>query len=164
VLAEVRVEDAFAENVGSGARCGVRRPGRRAPEKILAATGRRHSPVKPIFKQGCRELILGHVDRRQGGDALDNCAQRLRRKHREWSRQKSAKEWIRSMAHAWAAAMYPRAIRRDRHEDAASICIRAACSAGEERFLRSTLLPVLCSNDASEQNRLFCQKVICFIF
>jgi hypothetical protein len=134
------------------------------PQRHLAPTGKRHSPVKLIFRQGYRELIMGHVDRRQGGDALCNCAQRLRRKHREWSRHKTAKAWLRAMAGAWAAAMYPHAIRRDQQQDPAEVCIQAALAAGEEQFLDSTLLPFLSSREASRENQLFSQNVICSIF
>ena len=57
-----------------------------APPQQLAPSGRRNSPVQPSLKGGYRELELSHVSRRQGGVALENCALRLRRKHRTWSK------------------------------------------------------------------------------
>jgi hypothetical protein len=135
-----------------------------APEGRLAATGRRHSPVKPIFKQGYRERIFGHVERHPGGHVLDNCAQRLWRKRREWLRHETKKAWVRAMAQAWAAAMYPHAIRRDQLQDPATVCAHVAMAAGEEQFLYSKLLPCLRANEASDENQMLCQNVICSIF
>ena len=134
------------------------------PKRHLAPTGRRHSPENPLFNEGYRELTMGHVDRRQGGDALVNCAQRLRRKRRAWSKRKAQKEWLKLMAQAWAAAIYPHAVQRDRQEDPADICMKAAVSAGEQQFGESTLLPLLRSNETVSRKRQRCEQVICSIF
>jgi hypothetical protein len=68
------------------------------------------------------------------------------------------------MARAWAAAMYPHSVHRDRKADPATVCMKAAVLAGEEQFSTSILLPLLRSNETSEKNRLLSQKVICSIF
>ena len=45
-----------------------------APSPQLAATGRRNSPIPRALKDGYRELEFEHVELRQGGTALENCA------------------------------------------------------------------------------------------
>jgi hypothetical protein len=135
------------------------------PKPLIAGTGRRNSPVPRALKNGYRELEFGHVDRRQGGTALENCALRLRRKHRAWCRPGTAeKSWIDQMAQAWAAAMYPEAVRRDVRQNPATVCRAAARSAGEESFCKAILLPILRAQQASLENRLQCERVRFRIF
>jgi hypothetical protein len=135
------------------------------PPDQLAPSGRRNSPINPALKNGYRELQLGHVDKRQGGDALDNAAQRLRRKHRDWSKDgRVEKIWLQLMAIAWAAALYPHAARRDYQYDPAVVCRLAAAAAHEESFCEAELIPKLDDQQASALNRQFCQRVKAPIF
>jgi hypothetical protein len=136
-----------------------------APKPGLAPSGRRNSPVPRALKNGFRELEFKHVERRQGGTALENCALRLRRKHREWCRPKAQEEsWIEAMAQAWAAAMYPHALRRELQQNPATVCERAARAVGEGSFCEAVLLPFLRAKEASDENRLQCERVKFRIF
>jgi hypothetical protein len=136
-----------------------------APAPRLADTGRRNSPVSRALKNGYRELEFGHVERRQGGTALENCALRLRRKYREWCRPKAKeKTWIDAMARAWAAAMYPHAVCRDLQQNPTIVCEEAARAVGERSFCEAVLLPFLRAQEASHENRLQCERVRFRIF
>jgi hypothetical protein len=135
-----------------------------APIAELAPGGRRNSPTHSALKDGYQEFEIGHVELRQGGTALTNCALRLRRKHRRWSKDSSARDWLRPMAKAWAAAMYPHALRRDCKQEPSDICRAAAAAAGEVDFLDRRLLPFLRDQEASAENRLMCQIVTFDIF
>jgi hypothetical protein len=133
----------------------------RAPPPILAAeTGHRNSPTHSALKNGYRELQFGHFKKAQGGDALENIAQRLRRKHRDWSRVgRVEKEWLQWMAIGWAATLYPHAARRTYQEDPVAVCRRMARAAREEAFCERWLIPILNEQEASANNRVFCQRV-----
>jgi len=135
-----------------------------APPQQLAPTGKRNSPVSPSLKGGYRELELFHVHRRQGGTALENCALRLRRKHRTLSRTPTASVWLRKMAQAWAAATYPQAVRRELNQEPTAICQAAAQAANETEFFEKVLLTHLRAQEKSEANRLHCQSVSVHIF
>jgi hypothetical protein len=128
-----------------------------APPQQLAPTGRRNSPVHPALKDGYRELDISHVDRRQG--ALANCALRLRRKHRTWSKNSAEGARMHKMAQAWAAATYPHAVRRQLNQEPTAICQAAAQAAGETEFFEKVLLPNLQAQERDEENRLHCQSV-----
>jgi hypothetical protein len=135
-----------------------------APPQQLAPSGRRNSPVHPSLKGGYRELELSHVSRRQGGVALENCALRLRRKHRTWSKNSMARLWLRKMAQAWAAASYPHAVRRELNQEPTAICQAAGQAATETEFFEKILVPHLRAQEKSEANRLHCQSVSVHIF
>jgi hypothetical protein len=135
-----------------------------ASPKQLAPTGKRNSPVRPSLKNGYRELELFHVSRRQGGAALENCALRLRRKHRTWSEDPTARAWMRKMAQAWAAATYPHAVRRELNREPTAICQAAAQAANETKFFEEILLPHLQAQERDEANRLSCQSISFDIF
>jgi len=135
-----------------------------APPQKLAPTGKRNSPVSPSLKGGYRELELFHVSRRQGGAALENCALRLRRKHRTWSKNSMARLWLRKMAQAWAAATYPHAVRRELNQEPTAICQAAAQAANETEFFEKKLLHHLQAQERDEENRLHCQSVSVHIF
>jgi hypothetical protein len=131
-----------------------------APQNNIAPTGRRNSPVSPCLKNGYRELEISHLNRWLGGVALENCALRLRRKHRSWSKGNSlAKAWLHRMAQAWAAATYPHAVRRDFQQEPTAICQAAARAANESAFFQATLLPHLHVQESDEVNRIHCQSV-----
>jgi hypothetical protein len=110
-----------------------------APKPGLAPSGRRNSPVPRALKNGFRELEFKHVERRQGGTALENCALRLRRKHRD-------------------------ALRRELQQNPATVCERAARAVGEGSFCEAVLLPFLRAQEASDENRLQCERVKFRIF
>ena len=133
------------------------------PPQKLAPTGKRNSPVHPSLKSGYRELELSHVSRRQGA-LLANCALRLRRKHRTWSKNSVASAWLHNMAQAWAAATYPHAVRRELNQEPTAICRAAAQAANEMEFFERKLLPHLDAQEKSEANRLHCQSVSVHIF
>ena len=133
-----------------------------APTAELAPGGRRNSPTHSALRDGYQELEMGHVESRQGG--LTNCALRLRQKRRRWSKDRSGRDWLRRMAEAWAAAMYPHAFRRDCKGEPEDICRAAATAAGELDFLDRHLLPFLRDQEASAENRLMCQIVTFDIF
>ena len=135
-----------------------------APPQQLAPTGKRNSPVSPSLKGGYRELELSHVSRGQGGAALENCALRLRRKHRTWSKNSMASVWLRKMAQAWAAATYPHAVRRELNQEPTAICQAEARAANETEFFEKILIPYLQAQEKSEVNRLHCQSVSVHIF
>jgi hypothetical protein len=136
-----------------------------APQRQLAPTGKRKSPVHSSLKSGYRELEFSHVNRRQGGAALENCALRLRRKHRTWSKANSLeKAWLHQMAQAWAAATYPHAVRRDLKKVPAAICQAAAQGANEVEFFETVLQPHLQAQETDEENRQYCQSVSVHIF
>src|SRR5215831_6203856 len=133
------------------------------PPQQLAPTGKRNSPVHPSLKSGYRELELSHVSRRQGA-LLANCALRLRRKHRTWSKNSVASAWLHNMAQAWAAATYPHAVRRELNQEPTAICRAAAQDANEMEFFETILLPHLHAQETDEVNRLHCQFVNVHIF
>jgi hypothetical protein len=136
-----------------------------APRRQLAATGRRNSPIPRALKTGYRELEFGHVKLRQGGTALENCALRLRRKHREWCRPGAKeKSWVHAMARAWAAAMYPHAVRRKLQDEPTTVCQEAARALGESSFCEAVLLPFLQAQEGSTENRHQCEWVGLRIF
>jgi hypothetical protein len=135
-----------------------------APPQKLAHTGKRNSPVHPSLKGGYRELELFHVSRRQGGVALENCARRLRRKHRTWSKNPMARAWRHKMAQAWTAATYPHTVRRKLNQEPTATCQAAAQAANETEFFEKILLPCLQAQERSEANRLHCQSVSFDIF
>src|SRR5262245_41758819 len=56
------------------------------PPRASNPTLTRKLPVPPALKGGYDQLGMAHVNRRQGGTALENCSLRLRRKHREWAK------------------------------------------------------------------------------
>jgi len=141
------------------ARLGMERTFSGPPPQQLAPTGKRNSPVHPSLKGGYRELDLFHVSRPQGGVALENCALRLRRKHRTWSKNPMASAWMHKMAPAWAAATYPHAVRRELNQEPTAICRAAAQAANETEFFETKLLPHLNDQEKSEENRLHCQFV-----
>jgi len=135
-----------------------------APPQQLAPTGKRNSPVHPSLKGGYRELELSHVSLRQRGAALENCALRLRRKHRTWSKDSEARAWIHKVAQAWAAATYPHAVRRELNQEPTAICRAATQAANETEFFETILLPHLHAQETDEVNRLHCQSVSVHIF
>jgi hypothetical protein len=135
-----------------------------APSQQRAPTGKRNAPVSPSLKGGYRELELFHVSRRQGGAALENCALRLRRKHRAWSKDSMARVWLRKMAQAWAAASYPHAVRRKLNQEPTAICQAAGQAATETEFIEKILVPHLRAQEKSEENRLHCQCISVHIF
>src|SRR5215208_4964813 len=55
-----------------------------APTRMMAHYGHRHSPSKPSLAKGYDELVFGNIAKVAGALALENCAQRLRRKHQQW--------------------------------------------------------------------------------
>jgi hypothetical protein len=130
-----------------------------APIAELAPGGRRNSPTHSALRDGYQELEMGHVESRQGGTALTNCALRLRQKRRRWSKDQSARDWLRRMTEAWAAVLYPHALRRDCKQEPSDICRAAATAAGELDFLDQHLLPFLRRQEASAENRSMCQRV-----
>jgi hypothetical protein len=129
------------------------------PPRALAPTGRRKSPIPAWMNNGYREVSLSH-ERNAGGAALDNCAQRLRRKHQDWSVSGSSENtWVSQMGRAWAATLYPHAVSREIDNDPEKFGRSAAQMAGEVEFFEKVLLPVLKQNLASPENTAFCKKV-----
>ena len=129
------------------------------PTPTLAPTGRRKSPTPVWMKDGYREVSLSH-ERNAGGTALDNCAQRLRRKLRDWSKPNSSEHiWMHHMGRAWAATFYPHAVSREIGDDPEKVGRSAAQMAGEPEFFEKKLLPVLKQNLLSPENTALCKKV-----
>jgi hypothetical protein len=129
------------------------------PTPHLAPTGRRKSPMRAWMKDGYREVSLSH-ERKAGGAALDNCAQRLRRKFQDWSKPGSLEDiWLHHMGRAWAATFYPHAVSSQIGGNPEDIGRSAAQMAGELDFFEKALLPVLKQNLQSPENTAFCEKV-----
>ena len=135
-----------------------------APPQQLAPTGKRNSPVNPSLKGGYRELELFHVSRPQGGVALENCALRLRRKHRTWSKNSMQRAWMRNMAQAWAAATYPHAVRRELDQSRPQYVKLQRKLRMKTEFFEAILLPHLHAQETNKANRLHCQSVSVHIF
>jgi hypothetical protein len=129
------------------------------PTPHLAPTGRRKSPMRAWMKDGYREVSVSH-ERNAGGAALDNCAQRLRRKFQDWSKPGSLEDiWLHHMGRAWAATLYPHAVFSEIGDDPEELGRSAARKAGELEFFEKVLLPVLQQNLQSPENTAFCEKV-----
>jgi hypothetical protein len=130
------------------------------PTPHLAPTGRRKSPIPAWMKKDrYREVSVSH-ERNAGGAALENCAQRLRRKHRDWSKPSSPENsWMLQMGRVWAATLYPHAVSREIGDDPERIGRSAAENAGEVEFFEKVLLPVLKQNLVSPENTAFCDQV-----
>ena len=129
------------------------------PTPHPAPTGSRNSPMPGWMKDGYREVSVSH-ERNAGGAALENCAQRLRRKLGDWSKPRSSENiWVQYMGRAWAATLYPHAVFREIGDDPEEVGRSAAQMVGELEFFEKVLLPVLKQNLKSSENIAFCEHV-----
>ena len=117
------------------------------PPPQQAETGHRNAPIKRCFKNGYTECTLSPKPGR--ATSLKPAAKRLARKHRDWTKpDRPERDWIVSMAHAWAATVFPQ-VMRGTGLDPVGACLAAASRVGERPFAERYLLPLLKDQEAS---------------